>query len=173
MDLIWKCRAIGSYSVAWPVQHIHIILCTIYLLYVCTLYVCTCTCNMYAHVHVLHMYANIYYNYSQCSLILNSPIRLQSAWSIFSIYSTDHGVYSWPSAMQVHLSTCNYVQDVQYFYKHLVFIISTVNMKYKIHVFISSTSTYNTRFMFSLSAQGTDFTRSRFTIMHTCTCACA
>ena len=41
--------------------------------------------------------------------------------------------------MQVHLSTCKYVQDVQYFYKHLVFIISTVNMKYKIHVFIIST----------------------------------
>ena len=84
----------------------------------------------------------------QCSLILNSPIRLQSAWSIFSIYATDRGVYSWPSVMQVHLSTCNYVQDVQCFYKHLVFIISTLNMKYKIHVFIISTSTYNTRFMF-------------------------
>ena len=51
----------------------------------------------------------------------------------------DHGAYSWPSATQVHLSTCNYVQDVQYFYKHIVFIISTVNMKYKIHVFIIST----------------------------------
>ena len=41
------------------------------------------------------------------------------------------------------LVNINYVQGAQYFFKHLVFIISTVNMEYKIHVIIISTSIYS------------------------------
>ena len=105
-----------------------------------------------------------------CTLVLSNFWVVQSdcrvRGSFFSIFSTDHEVYSWPSAMQVHLSTWimykmrNILQASCFYYQHCEREIQDSCFHYQ-HYYIS------------LSAQGTAFRRSCFTIMHTCTCAYA